>query len=197
MRLSWCLGELRADLGVAELPSTTVPSPEDGAIEGAKSSLQTLVVLFVTSPQLRSLVHDAVYLARDIFDAVAEDTGGIGEVATAVVDRVAETIAPEVPENLDKAARKEETPAETPAADNKPADPKSAEDLRDEFLDRFKEVRTLGTGTRNETLTLERPTRSCCSSRRTRRTSRQSGRCSRSSRRTCARLSPPCPSPPP
>ncbi|KAL8280517.1 hypothetical protein RQP46_007165 [Phenoliferia psychrophenolica] len=122
-------------------PSKTVPPPSADEIEHAKASLHTLILLFFTSPQLRSLIRDTIYLARDVFDSVAAGKGEVGEVATAVVDKAAEFLAPEDLVSEDGEAKTEGEGL--PTHDSRPASPKpakSAEDLRDEFVDRFKEV---------------------------------------------------------
>ncbi|KAK4700112.1 hypothetical protein P7C70_g6141, partial [Phenoliferia sp. Uapishka_3] len=135
-----------------KLPATSLPPASPDGIEHAQASLHTILTLFITSPQLRSLLRDSAYLARDIFEAAVEDTGEVGEAATAVVDRVVEHIAPEGEseisgEGKDKEKEKnysetEKSTPETPDVRPPPTSraAKSAEDLRDEFVDRFKEI---------------------------------------------------------
>ncbi|KAM0749695.1 hypothetical protein T439DRAFT_381267 [Meredithblackwellia eburnea MCA 4105] len=148
-------------------PAVVPPTPNPDELEEAQESLHTIVTLFLTSPQLRSLIRDFVYLARDIFDSVLSDSGEAGEMATVVVDKFAEKLAGEESQEESPKLRKEngvptssrpvsppvsqDDPSPTHAESSMPKSPpspptgpphaeKSAEELRDEFIDRLRDL---------------------------------------------------------
>jgi hypothetical protein len=146
----------RAHTSATELPSTPVPSPSPDALQRARQSLITVFMLFITSDQLRTLLADTVYLLRDAFDDAIRSKGEVGEVASAVVDGLAQRVAGKGSEKgkgkasepeLFNSEDSEPTGSGQEPADNEtsaspePTPPKTAEQVKDEFVDRFKQVR--------------------------------------------------------
>lgn len=130
--------ELLWHLKQSEIKVETSPPlnlPSQTGVESPTDSIQTIMLLFITSPQLRLLVVEATTLLRDVFTDVLATRGEAGRVGVEIVEKVADKI---IGDDRDLKGKMKEVPEDFLSEERKP---KSTEEMRDAFADRFTKVR--------------------------------------------------------